>query len=90
MIVGAGYDGRALRYGGPGIRWWEVDRAGTQTDKRARLARLGIATDAVGLESRMDATWREMDVGSTNVALHRCRSKHSVDTERNGKGRVRG
>ena len=47
MIVGAGYDGRALRYQAPGVRWWEIDRPQTQDDKRARLARLGVATDHV-------------------------------------------
>jgi methyltransferase (TIGR00027 family) len=40
--VGAGYDGRAWRYGKPGVTWWEVDHAVTQADKQARLARLGI------------------------------------------------
>lgn len=40
--VGAGYDGRALRYAKPGVRWWEVDHPDTQADKVARLARLGI------------------------------------------------
>jgi O-methyltransferase involved in polyketide biosynthesis len=39
--VGAGYDGRAWRYAKDGVRWWEVDQAGTQADKRARLVRLG-------------------------------------------------
>jgi len=44
VVIGAGYDGRALRYAKPGVRWWEVDLAKTQLDKRARLARLGVAT----------------------------------------------
>jgi methyltransferase (TIGR00027 family) len=47
VIVGAGYDGRALRYHRPGVRWWEVDREATQADKRDRLARLGIACDHI-------------------------------------------
>jgi methyltransferase (TIGR00027 family) len=38
---GAGYDGRALRYGKPGVHWFEVDHPATQADKRARLSRLG-------------------------------------------------
>ena len=42
VAVGAGYDGRALRYDKEGTHWWEVDQPGTQEDKRARLARLGI------------------------------------------------
>ena len=47
VILGAGYDGRALRYQAPGVRWWEIDRPQTQLDKCARLTRLGIATDHV-------------------------------------------
>jgi methyltransferase (TIGR00027 family) len=41
---GAGYDGRALRYAKPGVRWFEVDHPATQADKRERIARLGLAT----------------------------------------------
>ena len=47
VVIGAGYDARALRYRQPGVRWWEVDRPGTQEDKRARLSRLGIATEDI-------------------------------------------
>jgi methyltransferase (TIGR00027 family) len=46
-VVGAGYDGRALRYAKPGVRWFEVDHPSTQRDKRDRLARLAIATSDV-------------------------------------------
>jgi methyltransferase (TIGR00027 family) len=43
IVVGAaGYDGRALRYAKPGVRWFEVDQPATQRDKRDRLARLGL------------------------------------------------
>jgi len=42
VIGGAGYDGRALRYAKPGVRWFEVDHPATQRDKRSRLDRLGI------------------------------------------------
>jgi methyltransferase (TIGR00027 family) len=44
VIGGAGYDGRALRYAKPGVRWFEVDHPATQADKRERLARLAIDT----------------------------------------------
>jgi methyltransferase (TIGR00027 family) len=44
VCLGAGYDGRSLRYSGP--RWWEVDHPSTQADKAARLARLGIRAAA--------------------------------------------
>ena len=42
VCVGAGYDGRSLRYAKPGVTWFEVDHPVTQQDKRARLQRLGI------------------------------------------------
>jgi methyltransferase (TIGR00027 family) len=42
VIGGAGYDGRALRYARPGVRWFEVDHPATQADKRERLDRLGL------------------------------------------------
>jgi methyltransferase (TIGR00027 family) len=43
IVVGAaGYDGRALRYASPGVRWFEVDHPATQADKLGRIARLGI------------------------------------------------
>jgi methyltransferase (TIGR00027 family) len=41
VIVGAGYDGRALRFASPEVRWFEVDHPATQADKRARLAAIG-------------------------------------------------
>jgi len=44
VIGAAGYDGRALRYAKPGVRWFEVDHPSTQRDKRERLRRLGIDT----------------------------------------------
>jgi methyltransferase (TIGR00027 family) len=48
VVVGAaGYDGRALRYAKPGVRWFEVDHPSTQRDKRSRLDRLGIGTDHI-------------------------------------------
>ena len=34
VVVGAGYDGRALRYAKPGVRWFEVDHPATHADKR--------------------------------------------------------
>jgi methyltransferase (TIGR00027 family) len=40
VILGAGYDDRALRFRTPGVRFFEVDHPGTQADKRARLARM--------------------------------------------------
>jgi methyltransferase (TIGR00027 family) len=43
VLIGAGYDGRALRFGGGAVQWWEVDFPATQVDKRARVAALGLA-----------------------------------------------
>jgi len=44
VIGGAGYDGRALRYARPGVRWFELDHPATQADKRERLGRLNLET----------------------------------------------
>jgi len=60
VVIGAGYDGRALRYRTPGVQWWEVDRPSTQADKQARLSRLGIAADAV--------TYVALDLARRNLA----------------------
>ena len=49
VIGAAGYDGRALRYASPGVRWFEVDHPATQRDKRDRLARLGLDVGQVQL-----------------------------------------
>jgi methyltransferase (TIGR00027 family) len=40
VLVGAGYDGRALRFAGR-TRWFEVDHPATVDDKQRRLALLG-------------------------------------------------
>jgi methyltransferase (TIGR00027 family) len=47
VLVGAGYDGRPLRFGGGVTRWFEVDAPATQADKRRRLAALGAEPAAV-------------------------------------------
>lgn len=46
VLLGAGYDGRSLRFGGGAARWFEVDRPATLADKWRRLDALGI--DAIG------------------------------------------
>lgn len=40
VLVGAGYDGRPLRFSDLPVRWIEVDHPATQADKRRRLARV--------------------------------------------------
>jgi len=47
VVGGAGYDGRALRYAAPGVRWFEVDHPATQQDKLATLRRLGLDVSEV-------------------------------------------
>jgi methyltransferase (TIGR00027 family) len=47
VLVGAGYDGRALRFAGGTARWFEVDRATTLEDKRRQLRALDIEPEGV-------------------------------------------
>jgi len=48
IVTGAaGYDGRALRYARPDVRWFEADHPATQRDKLGRLERLGITAPGV-------------------------------------------
>jgi len=47
VLLGAGYDGRALRYRTPGAQFFEVDHPATQADKRRRLHDLGAALDGI-------------------------------------------
>jgi methyltransferase (TIGR00027 family) len=57
VLVGAGDDGRALRFGGGATQWFEVDRPGAQAEKRRQLGQLGIATPGtkyVGLDLLRD------------------------------------
>ncbi|MCU1462549.1 MAG: hypothetical protein JWO37_2624 [Acidimicrobiales bacterium] len=65
VIAAAGYDGRALRYAKPGVRWFEVDHPDTQRDKRERLVRLGIDTAHVAFVA---ADFTGDDVGAALVA----------------------
>jgi methyltransferase (TIGR00027 family) len=47
VIVGAGYDGRAMRYARHDATFFEVDHPATQADKRARLERLGLPATGI-------------------------------------------
>jgi methyltransferase (TIGR00027 family) len=42
VVLAAGYDGRSMRYGKPGVTWFEIDHPATQADKLERLDRLDI------------------------------------------------
>ena len=68
VSVGAGYDGRALRYARPSTRWFELDHPDTQSDKRARLDELGIATP--------DATFVPADFTVDDVGAALARAGH--------------
>ena len=43
VILGAGYDTRALRLQREGVRFFEVDHPATQADKRGKVAGLGLS-----------------------------------------------
>jgi methyltransferase (TIGR00027 family) len=58
VLLGAGYDSRAIRFRGT-ARWYEVDRPGAQADKRTRLA-------SVGVEHR-DVAYVPMDAGAADL-----------------------
>jgi methyltransferase (TIGR00027 family) len=47
VIVGAGYDGRSLRYRQPGVTFYEVDHPTTQADKLARLGEVAAKAEDV-------------------------------------------
>jgi methyltransferase (TIGR00027 family) len=42
VVLGAGYDTRALRLQREGVRFFEVDHPATQADKRSKVAKLGL------------------------------------------------
>jgi methyltransferase (TIGR00027 family) len=70
VVLGAGYDGRALRYRTPHVRFFEVDHPATQADKRRRLHDIDAALDGImfvtadftelGLGERLDAAGHDV------------------------------
>jgi hypothetical protein len=48
VILGAGYDDRALRFRSPGVRFFELDHPATQADKARRLRALRAAKPGSG------------------------------------------
>src|SRR4051794_11187497 len=68
VVAGAGYDGRALRFRSPGVRFFEVDHPATQSDKRQRLLRLAIPSDGI--------TFVAADFGEDSVAAALSASGH--------------
>jgi methyltransferase (TIGR00027 family) len=65
VILGAGYDDRALRFRTPGVRFFELDHPDTQSDKRRRLKR--IKGDQSGL-ILAPADFRHATVGDVLAA----------------------
>ncbi len=59
VILGAGYDDRALRFRTPGARFFELDHPATQADKRRRLLAIDPDLDGVTLAS--------VDLGADDV-----------------------
>jgi methyltransferase (TIGR00027 family) len=47
VTVGAGYDGRSLRFRRPGVTFYEVDHPTTQADKLARLGKVAASAEDV-------------------------------------------
>ena len=70
VIVGAGYDCRALRFRRTGVRYFELDHPATQRDKQARLARLGIAA--------ADVHYVAIDLTSGDVAAALAAAGHDA------------
>jgi len=71
VLLGAGYDGRTLRFGGGPVRWFEVDLAAVQADKRRRLRALGIepvGVTYVGLDHLHDDLGAALDAAGHDPA----------------------
>jgi methyltransferase (TIGR00027 family) len=68
VLVGAGYDGRALRFASPEVRWFEVDHPATQADKRARMADIGAPSGQTAFVA-VDLVHDDM-VGALRAAGH--------------------
>jgi methyltransferase (TIGR00027 family) len=61
VIVGAGYDDRALRFRSPGVRFFELDHPATQADKARRLRTLPGADPGSGGPTLAPADFRDDD-----------------------------
>ncbi len=68
VIVGAGYDGRPVRFATPGVTWYEVDHPSTQSDKQARLAAADADVNAIRFVA-IDLTDGDLDA-SLGMAGH--------------------
>jgi methyltransferase (TIGR00027 family) len=62
VILGAGYDDRALRFRSPGVRFFELDHPATQSDKARRLRTLRATKPGSGGPTLAPADFRDDDV----------------------------
>ncbi len=72
VIVGAGYDGRSVRFASPGVTWFEVDHPSTQADKRARLLDAGADVGAIRFVA-VDLTDGDLGAALESVGHDRAR-----------------
>lgn len=77
VILGAGYDGRPLRFRTPGVRFFEVDHPATQRDKRQRLTAIGASTGDV---SFVEADFTEPGLAAALAAAGFDRERRSLFT----------
>jgi methyltransferase (TIGR00027 family) len=47
VVLGAGYDDRALRFHSPGVRFFELDHPATQVDKQRRVMAIADTTELI-------------------------------------------
>ncbi len=72
VVVGAGYDDRALRFETTGVTFYEIDHLSTQRDKFRRLRAMGVPTENPVL---VPADFRRDDVPSALAKSgHRAKS----------------
>lgn len=78
VVVGAGYDGRALRFARPDVRWFEVDHPATQPDKTRRVREVSPSADRVSyvpvdlLHDDIGAALRSVDHEARRTSLFIC------------------
>jgi methyltransferase (TIGR00027 family) len=70
VVLGAGYDDRALRFRSPGVDFFELDHPATQSDKRRRLRRMNADLARVTLAA--------VDFRSDDAAAVLARSGHDA------------
>jgi methyltransferase (TIGR00027 family) len=71
VVVGAGYDDRALRFRAAGVRFFELDQAGTQQDKARRVAKIAGGAS--------QPTFVPLDLRHDDVAEQLARHGHLAD-----------